>query len=91
MIDQNSSTKVRFDLWAVLAFLTLLGGISIGYLFSAQAENLKANQAICDRMTRLEANYQFIIDGIGKLDRGQERMAETLNQHERNTRKGRAE
>jgi hypothetical protein len=42
-------------------------------------------------MTRLEANYQFIIDGIGKLDRGQEKLAEVLKEHELNTRKGRAD
>jgi hypothetical protein len=69
--DSAGVTRVRFDLWAVLAFLVLLAGISFGYLFQSQAasrdERIKADALMCDRITRLETNYENIIRGIDRL------------------------
>ena len=86
-MPECGSTKVRFDLWAVLGFLVLLAAICIGYLFNAQAMDRERNQAVCDRVTLLEANYGHIIAGIAKIERGQEKLAEALYQHEQSTRR----
>ena len=86
-MPECGSTKVRFDLWAVLAFLVILAAICIGYLFNAQAMDRERNQAVCDRVTLLEANYGHIIAGIAKIERGQEKLAEALADRERTTRR----
>ncbi len=85
---ENGITKVRFDLWAVLAFLTLLGGICIGYLFNAQMisrdERKAMDQALDIRVSRIEVNYGFIVEGIGELKQGQLKVIDELAKHEKN-------
>lgn len=78
-------TKVRFDLWAVLAFLVLMFGIALGYLFTSQAqareERTKAIASVCDRVTILETRYEFIIKGIEELRQGQREVVSTLKKN----------
>jgi hypothetical protein len=86
---ENGTTKVRFDLWGVLAFLVVLVGIGMGYLFNAQAtareERTKAIQGVSDRVTKLEERYTFITDGILELKAGQKEVMNALSAHERST------
>ena len=77
-MPENGITKVRFDLWAVLAFLCLLAALSIGYLFTAQAKTQDKVQDVCDRTTRIEANYEFIVKTLGKLEQGQEALVRAV-------------
>ncbi len=90
-MEKDSVTKVRFDLWAVLGFLVLLVGVCVGYLFNAQATNREerqvAIQIVSDRVTRLEANYSFIIEGITDLKRGQKELEVAIVLHEKSSRK----
>lgn len=83
MADTNGVTKVRFDLWTVLGFLALIFAICFGYLFNAQAvskdERIKSDQALCDRVTKLETQYIHIIDGIEKLTKTVEKTGDKLD------------
>ena len=87
MTDCNGKTVVRFDLWAVLGFLVLLVGIGMGYLFNAQAGN-KAEmqqqvQGISDRVMKLEAKLDYLVDGIAELKAGQKELVVTLQKYNR--------
>lgn len=62
-MPNDNETKVKFNLWAVLGFLVLLGGIAFAHLLSVQSED-----RIHDGVTRLEANYSHIISGISEGD-----------------------
>jgi predicted nuclease with TOPRIM domain len=87
---KNETTKVRFDLWAVLAFITLFAFGGFSFLFNSlsesRAERIANDERLSIRLTRLEANYEFIISGISDLRKGQEKIAESLNEHEKSTR-----
>lgn len=97
MADENGDTKVRFSLWSVLAFLVILAAACIGYLFNSQAaardETRTANQQVCDRVTRLETNFSYVVQGIGEMKQTNREIIEALRQHEQRTlsaiRKGR--
>lgn len=85
---ENGLTKVRFDLWAVLGFLIIIVATGFGYLFTAQAENAKErqkeNQAVCDRVTKLETQYYFITEGIKELREGQKDLVATIKRKAKN-------
>jgi hypothetical protein len=86
---ENGVTKVRFDLWAVLGFLILSALYGFSYLNSSLAEGraarIAADQQMDVRVTRLETNYDHIRIGIDELKKGQEKLVDTLNEHERTT------
>jgi hypothetical protein len=81
----TKNTNVTFSLWAVLGFLCAIAFILFGDLYGSQRSNQKANQDVCDRVTKLEANYNFIIDGIKEIKDGQKEVASALASHERST------
>lgn len=81
----NGDTKVQFSLWAVLGFLCVIAVILFGDLYGSQRSNQKANQDVCDRVTKLESNYNFIISGIKEIKDGQKEVATALSAHEKNT------
>jgi hypothetical protein len=89
MAEENGVTRVKFDLWAVLGFLVVLSGLSMGYLFNAQAnskaERIASDQMLDTRMTKLEAHVGFIIEGINDLKRGQKDVERSLDTHEKST------
>lgn len=82
MTDNSEKTIVRFDLWAVLAFLVLLVGIGMGYLFNAQAESKEERriqvQSINERVTRLEMKFDYLVDGISELKMGQKELTSVV-------------
>jgi cell division protein FtsB len=69
MVDE---TKVNFSLWTVLGFLVLLFGLCFSYLFVSQAnskeDRIKSDQAQCDRITRMETQYVFILEGQQRIE-----------------------
>ena len=86
----SEDTKVQFSLWAVLTFLVILGGLSLGYLFDAQGrmrdKQQQDNQEICERTAKLEANIVYIVEGIKELKDGQIRVVNALSEQEKTTR-----
>lgn len=96
--DEN--TKYPTWKWIVaiavlmIGFLVAQGVNSINAKISDQASTSKAQdlaiQAVCDRVTKLEANYTFIASGIGELKTQNKAIADALSAHEKTTReKGR--
>lgn len=86
-MPENEVTKVRFTLLEVLTFLVILVGVCLGYLFVAQVsakdERTKQIAAVCERVTKLETQYDFIAKGIQELKAGQEKLTEALSNSER--------
>ena len=83
-------------------FVVLVAFAIIAYFASMGVEMLKArvvdqdtinksltaaNQAVCDRVMKLETNYDHIMGTLGKIERGQEKLADALDKHERYTRR----
>lgn len=87
MTDNNGKTLIRMDLWAVLAFLVLLIGIGMGYLFNAQASNKeerqKVDQIIIERVTKLETKFDYVVSGITELQQGQRELVRALQKGNR--------
>jgi exonuclease VII small subunit len=85
----EQTTKVRFSLWGVLAFLVVLSGVCFGYLFTAQAttkdDQNKINQAVNERVIKLEERYMYICNGITRIENGQENLERALKDHEKST------
>ena len=79
----NGESMVKFKLWPVLAFLVLLSAIGMGYLFTVQGgsrdESRAARQILSERITTMEANYRYIVEGIGELKRNQKDMMVILS------------
>ena len=79
----NKPTTVRFELWAVLAFLVALTGICIGYLFNSQADSKVAHNVLSERVVKVETNYTHIVTGIERLEKSQKEMMELLIKQKR--------
>jgi hypothetical protein len=45
--NNDTTTKVRFDLWLVLAFLLLLGAIVAGHIITVQADDREKQAETC--------------------------------------------
>jgi hypothetical protein len=86
----GDTTKVRFELWAVLGFLTFVVALCLGYLFNTLAEGrsarILADQQMDIRVTRLETKFDHISIGIDELKKGQDKVVDALIEHERSTR-----
>jgi len=69
MPPENTVTKVRFDLWAVL----ILVAVCIGYLYVGLASTKETmqtdKQAISERVVRVEMNITQIVTGIERLEK----------------------
>lgn len=74
----KDETSVRFNLWAVLAFLCLLGGICFAYLFNVQTEARVTTTTHSERITKLETNYDFIIDKLNDIKISQDEVKKEL-------------
>jgi len=85
----NETTKVRFELWCVLGFMLVLGMIVSGFLYDALAtgkrERIATNQIVESRLTKLETNYVYIMNGLDKLERSNEKVVDALKDHEKST------
>lgn len=86
----NDDAKYLTRKWALALALILIGWFSVRYVDTVIARiNVQESvtNATCNRVTVLEANYQHIINGIAKLEKGQENLVEALKDHERSTAK----
>ena len=75
---------VKFNLWLVLAALTMLFVSITGILYSDQSKTKEKQQEINQRVTKLETQYTFIIRGLDKLTVVMEKSAENLNKLQQN-------
>jgi len=79
----------------IIGFLATQGVNSISAKINDQENAIKslavANQAVCDRVTKLEANLTYIAQGIGRLEEQNKAMVTALKDHEKYSRKGRSE
>jgi len=75
---------VKFNLWLVLAALTMLFVSITGVLYSDQSKTKEKQQEINQRVTKLETQYTFIIRGLDKLTVAVEKSAENLNKLQQN-------
>jgi hypothetical protein len=84
---ENGTTKVRFDLWAVLAVIVIFffGGFSYlnTYLVEGRAARISNDHAMAVRITKLEASFDYITCGITELKAGQKELVETMKAHEK--------
>ena len=79
MTDENIVSKVRFDLWAVLGLLIALGGICVGYLNAEQVKTKEKQQAVIERVTKIETQYCYIIERLDGLKASSERTADKVD------------
>ena len=87
----TEESKATFSLYAVLGFILFLGMLTSGFLWNAlatgKAERIATNIQVEARLTKLEAHYGYIMQGIAEVKQGQEKAAELLARHERVTSK----
>ena len=78
MPPENTVTKVRFDLWAVLILIALC----IGYLYVGLASTKETmstdKQAISERVVKVEKDIGYIVTGIGRLEASQKDIVDIL-------------
>jgi len=78
MPPENTVTKVRFDLWAVLILIALC----IGYLYVGLASTKeivqKDKQEISERVVKLEIKFGYIVTGIENLEKSQKDIVDML-------------
>lgn len=81
----NGSKYPTFQMLLAIAvsIILIIAGASLTETRSDIRDAKKATADVCDRVTRIEANYQFILDGIVKLEKGQEKLADVIDKHER--------
>ncbi len=77
----TEGTQVRFNLWAVLAFLFVVGTASFTFLYAEQKETRVKQQEDGQRITKLETQYEYIIKGLEKLTTVMEKAADKLEQN----------
>lgn len=77
------SDQVRFNLWAVLTFLFVLGSATAGFLYAEGKETKTVQRDVMQRVSKIEAQFEYITCGINELKAGQREMATALSAHER--------
>ncbi len=82
----TTETRVTFNLWAVLAFLFIAGISSFTFLYAEGKETKVKQQEVIQRVTKLEAQYVFIIDRLEKLTITMEKAADKLELHSKEAR-----
>lgn len=69
--DECGSTKVRFDLWLVLGFLSTVAFLGFLYLHNTlmegRAERISSTQTLNVRVATLETQYKYLTDGIYEI------------------------
>jgi hypothetical protein len=83
----TADTQIKFNLWAVLGFLVIMGASSFTFLYAEGKETKVKQQEVIQRVTILEANYANIIKGIDKLTVTVEKSIEQLDKHRQHTEK----
>ena len=66
-MPMSPDTQIKFNLWAVLGFLVLMGASSFTFLYAEGKETKVKQQDVLQRVVVLETNYANIIKGLDKL------------------------
>ncbi len=77
----TTETRVTFNLWAVLAFLFVVGTASFTFLYAEQKETRGKQQEVIQRVIKLETQYEHIIKGLDKLTAVMEKAVDKLGQN----------
>lgn len=85
----NGETTVRFQLWAVLGFLVLLGGIIAGYILTVQAEDRAEQQKTKQEVVVMKEQYRNINEKLDKLVTATEKINDAFIDHRIKTEKQR--
>jgi hypothetical protein len=81
----SPDTQIRFNLWAVLTFLTVMGMSSFTFLYAEGKTTKEKQQDVIHRVIALEVQNKAILDGINDLKAGQKEVVEALNSHIKET------
>ncbi len=79
---ESGTTKVKFELWWVLAFLvtiTFLGGM---YLFNVQASDREKIQFIKEDVIILKQQFKNIDDKLANISATMEKISEAFARHQ---------
>lgn len=73
MANGDSSKFPTFQWVAgiLLTILLIVAGASLSETRSDVKDNMKDIAAVCDRATKLEAKFTYIVEGIAELKKGQ--------------------
>ena len=77
----GEESTVKFNLWAVLAFLFIAGVSSFTFLYAEGKETKVKQQEVIQRVMKLETQYEYIIKGLDKLTVTMEKAADKLEQN----------
>jgi len=69
----------------LVTIILIIAGSSLSETRSDVRANQKEISQACDRITKQEAQFSYIVEGLGELKRGQERLVEELRTHEKNS------
>jgi hypothetical protein len=81
----TTDTQIRFNLWAVLTFLVVMGASSFTFLYAEGKVTKEKQQDVIHRVIALEVQNKAILDGINDLKAGQKEVVEALNSHIKET------
>ena len=77
--------EVSFNLWAVLLGIVLLFGSVFSILYADQTKVKDKQQEINQRVTKLEAQICYIVEGIKEIKDSQKDVLRTLEDHKKRT------
>jgi len=75
----SNETKVTFNLWLVLSFIVALGLLAFTVLGAEQLKTKEKQQEICERVVKLETQYDNIIKGQEKVAITLEKLADKID------------
>ena len=84
---ENGITKVRFDLWAVLAFLVILVGGGGIYMFNAQAADREKLQSVKEEVIVLKQQYVSINEKLCEISATLKEFTISFERYRYNTEK----
>ena len=90
MANDNGVTRVRFDLWAVLAFLVLLVGGGGIYMFNAQAADREKLQSVKEEVIVLKQQYVSINEKLCEISATLKEFTLSFERYKYNTEKKKA-
>jgi hypothetical protein len=81
----TTDTQIRFNLWAVLTFLVIMGASSFTFLYAEGKTTKEKQQDVIHRVLVLEVQNKAILDGINELKAGQKEIEIAIINHIKET------
>lgn len=88
---EEGTTKVRFELWAVLGLMITAAVFCFTYLNAEQRDTRTKQQEVITRVVKLEANQDHIIKALDKIMVSVEKIDSKLETHRAYTEKTKRE